>query len=193
MQTSSRCRPWWILAGIGIALQTVGCATPGESSGLRARDRAGDSASRYILNTNLDTVRPAAVRVFRQEYRLDPDLSTGHVLISRPVELTDHPPPERVRDMLGSPNRRRQIATLRLSQDGPHVLVRFQVRIQRLDTIERVTFARQRGDDRPTDTPIDQLGATSPNAREEWVPVGRDRHTEARILDAIVKRSATPS
>jgi len=178
---------------MSVALHAAGCTATGESSHLRAGTRAGDSASRHILNTTVDTVRPEAARAFRQDFRLDPDLSTGDVLISRPMELTDRPSPERVRDVLGSPNRRRQIATLWLSQDGPHVLVRCQVRIERLDTVERAAFARERGDDRPTETPIDQLGTTSPNAREEWVPVGRDRKTEARILDAIVQSITTPS
>jgi len=192
MQTLSRCRRWWILGGMGVVLQAAGCAAPGESSAGRAAGRAGDSASRYIPSTTVDAVRPVAVRVFRQDFRLDPDVSSGNVLVSRPVELTDRPSPKRVREVFGSPNRRRQIATLWLSQDGPHILLRCQVRIQRLDTVERAAFARERGDDRPTDTPIDRLGATSPNAREEWVPVGRDRKTESRILDAIVQRFATP-
>lgn len=192
MQSLSRCQQWWILVGIGFVLQAVGCATMGESSGLRAGMRVRDSASRHILNTTVEAVRATAVRVFRQDFRIDPDISTGNVLISRPVELTDQPRPERVRDMLGSPNRRRQIATLSLSQDGPHVLVQCQVRIQRLDTVERAAFARERGDDRPTVTPIDRLGATSPNTREEWVSIGRDRKIEARILDAIVQQVTVP-
>jgi len=191
MQTLSRYRCWWILAGMSIVLQAAGCTAQRESSGLLTARRAGDASSRHILNTTVDAVRPEAVRVFRQDYRLDPDASTGNVLISRPIERTDHPGPERLRDVLGSPNRHRQIATLWLNQDGPHVLVQCRVSIQRLDTVERAAFARERGDDRPTDTPIDRFGAASPNAREEWVPVGRERKAETHILDAIIQRVVT--
>jgi len=192
MQTISRRQQWWLFAVIALVLQAVGCTELGESVGQRTARRSGDSASRHMLDTSIDAVRTTAIRVFRQDFRLDSDASTDNVFVSKPVELTDYPHRERVRDVLGSPNRHRQIATLWLSQDGPHVMIRCQVRIQRLDTVERAAFAHHRGDDRPTETPIDQVGGTSPNTREEWVPLGRDRPIEARILDTIVQQLAEP-
>ncbi|MHC4442294.1 MAG: hypothetical protein ACYTA5_06825 [Planctomycetota bacterium] len=59
---------------------------------------------------------------------------------------------------------------------------------QRLETAERASFAEQRGDDRPSDTPIDRLGSTSTYRQEDWIDVSRDRKTELMILDAIRKQ-----
>lgn len=177
----------WLATGLTLVL-AAGCDSPPRSSGLQAGPgHSGDNASRRIANLTLAAARPVAADVFRSEYRLDLDRSSGDMLVSRPTELVDSGRGERVRDVFGRPNRHRQIAVLWITQEGTSVVLQCQVRTERLDTTERAAFARERGDDRPSDTPIDRLGADAPKAREEWVYVRRDRAAESRILDAIVR------
>jgi hypothetical protein len=106
--------------------------------------------------------------------------------MSRPEEVRGKRKPVQLRDTLRvSSSRHRRIAELRIIQKGIDVLAICRVQEQRLETTERASFAEQRGDDRPNDTPIDRFGATSTYRQEDWVDVGRDRKTELMILDAI--------
>ncbi len=182
----------WLLLPTLAMLSLVGCPEPegGVSLFSESGRGRGEFTSRLIPDAALEAVRPVAARVFRSGYRLDSDRSTGTTLVSRPVEATGEQHGERIRDVLGRPNRHRRLATLRFSQDGSAVMLQCQVRIERLDTTEQAAFARNRGDDRPNDTPIERLGSDAPRAREEWVYVGRDRQAEADILDAITKQFA---
>ena len=186
MHAVNRIQPGWVLGCLSLLIM-AGCSDERVSRGARPVMARGESASRRIANADLANVRSVAAKAFRQRFRLDPDESSGTIMISHPLEVTGKQGPGRVRDVLGRPNRYRQVATMRLSQEGSDTLVQCQVRIQRLDTVERAAFARERGDDRPTDTPIDRSGATSTETRDDWVPVGRDRQTEAEILDQIVR------
>lgn len=164
----------------------AGCTSPGGGEDRLGRRSPGQSASRLLQNADLGTVQPVAERVFRQHFRIDPSASTASVLVSRPQEPAGQARPERVRDVLRpSSNPRRQLAELHLSQEGPNVRARCRVETQRLDTAERAAFARARGDDRPTETPIDRQGAASSDPQQEWVTVGRDKELEREILTAI--------
>lgn len=163
-----------------------GCATQGGAAAGFAPRRSADAASRRLANADLGMVRPVADRVFRTYFRTDQEGSSRHEWVSRPEESDEPAGPTRVRDMFTAfPNRRRRVAALWLGQDGPHVVARCRILIQRLDTTERAAFAPQRGDDRPTATPIDRHGPASTSTREEWVDVGRDRSMEQEILTAI--------
>jgi hypothetical protein len=175
------------LAGILALLAAGGCNGTQTTSSMADRPsrNPGDFASRSIPSAQVATVRPVAADVFRSGYRLDPTRSTGDTLISRPAEVTGKQKVERVRDVLGRPNRHRSTAILRMTQNGPAVLVQCQVRLERLDTVEQAAFARSTGDDRPNETPIERLGADTGRPREVWVYVNRDRQAEAAILDAI--------
>jgi len=188
MNTSRAKRVRWLLAACA-ALAAAGCTDEGLSRG--TREYAGRGfASRRIPGVDIADVRAAASDALRQEFRLDTERSTGSVLVSRPREVTGRHGPGRVRDLLGAPNRYRQTAVVRLNERDGAVVVRCQVSIERLDTAERSAFAVERGDDRPTETPIDRLGATSPDTREEWVFVGRDRQVENELLEKIVRHFA---
>jgi hypothetical protein len=180
-----------LATGLSVLL-AAGCDSPSRSSSMQAGPGrgSGDWASRWIPNVTLAAVRPIAAEVFRSEYRLDLDRSSSDLLVSRPTEAVDGARGERVRDVLGRPNRYRQVATLKITKEGTSVMAQCQVRTERLDTAEQAAFARERGDDRPSDTPIDRVGADAPKAREEWVYVRRDRSAETRILDAISRRFA---
>ncbi len=148
--------------------------------------RAGGAAGRRIANTDVAAVQPVAERVFRQHFKIDASSSGPGLMVAQPQEMTATVQPERVRDLLaGARGRHRYLAELRLNQQGPDVLLRCVVQMQRLETAERAAFSSQRGDDRPTDTPIDRLGATSADNREEWVSGKRDRQLELEILATI--------
>ncbi len=174
-----------------LALLAMGGCNGGPSASrtaARPSRSPGDAASRWLPNVPLDAVRPVAADVFRSGYRLDRDRSTGEMLVSQSAEVSGQQRVERVRDVFGRPSRHRRIATLRLSQDGPAVLLQCQVRVERLDTLEQAAFATEQGDDRPNRTPIERLGADTPRPRQEWVYVNRDRQAESDILDAIARR-----
>ena len=172
----------------------VGCSSNGEGAGLILGSSRGGSASQRLLNVGSETVRPIADKVFRTYFRVDPRSSSPNNWISRPAEVRREAKPVRLRDRLtASPSRRRQVAELRIVQKGTDVLAICRVRNQRLETAERASFAEQRGDDRPSDTPIDRLGATSTYRQEDWVDVSRDRKTETMILDAIRRQLESPA
>jgi hypothetical protein len=180
-----RISAWWLgLSGLGLCL-TCGCNGP-QAEAARTPVRAGDWSRRSLLDVELEQVRPVAARVFRRHFRIDTDASTGNRLVSTPTEYQDRDQ-RRLRDVLGpTRSQHRKLCELLMFQEGPSVLVQTRVQTQRLETPERAAFARQRGDDRPTDTPIDRPGGTSPARQQEWVNVGRDRDLEQRILDDIV-------
>jgi len=186
---------WSAMGLTAAALLASGAGCPASGGpGRLGGHRPTHGATRVLRNVDVGAVRPVADRAFRQHFRIDADTSSGSVLVARPHELTEPARPERVKDVLRpSPNRRRQLAELHLTQEGPHVLVWCVVQTQRLDTTERAAFARVRGDDRPTDTPIDRQGASSGNLQEEWVTVGRDRGIEQEILAAIQRDLAAAS
>jgi hypothetical protein len=165
----------------------AGCATTGGQTASQIGRGAG-SASRRIPGATVAAVQPVAERVFRQHFRINPDASGPGRLMSQPQEATGQKQPEQVRDvLLGSRDRHRHLAELYLDQQGPDVVVRCTVLVQRLETSARAAFNTQRGDDRPTETPIDRLGPTSTDNREEWVPVKRNRELEQEILTTIAE------
>jgi len=177
----------WVLA------VAAGCPDGGVTR--RGPEFAGEgSATRRAPNATLADARTAAMQVLRQRFRIDTERSTGQLLVTGPLDITGAHGTGRFRDLIGSPNRHRETAIVRIGQEADGVVVRCQVGIERLDTVERAAFAPERGDDRPTATPGERAGPTSPRAREEWVFVGRDRTAETEILDAILQRiTGTPA
>lgn len=173
------------------ALMLAGCAATGQPGATRPRG-AGDFASRRLPDADIVQTRAVAERVFRQYFRLDPEASSESVLVSRPTEVEGHGRRQNVRDQLTlTPDRQRQIAELRVREEAGTPVVLINVQSQRLQTTERDTFSRSRGDDRPGDTAIQRQGNTSAAPREEWVDMGRDRATEKMVLDEIAESLAT--
>jgi hypothetical protein len=172
----------------------AGCESTG---GPELRFQVGgpaDAQERRLPDASVDEVRPVAERVFRQHFRIDPQLSTRTRLVSRPAEVEEAGQVERVRDVLGpSRNRRRQKGELYLVQEGSDVVVRCRVQLQRLDTAERAAFERERGDDRPGETPINRSGSTSTSLHEEWVDTGRDRAVESELLGQLLEAFRPPA
>lgn len=188
-----------ILAGCDMAGQPERAATA------RA-GRASDFASRPFEGVELAQIQPLAERVFRSYFRLDPAASAATHFVAFPSGIdargpavpgegpavpaeeagAEDRPRETVGDIIGvAPRRYRRVAEMRLLPGEDRVLVQVRVAVQRLSTTERAAFARERGDDRPTDTAIDRLGPASPAAREEWREYRRDRGMEREVLDAI--------
>lgn len=162
-----------------------------------ARQSLSDFGLLRLPGADLGTVRPIAMNVFKQYYRLDSAASTGVVLRSQPAEtdVRGDADSANVREVLsGRQNRRRELAELHVIEDGPDVILRCQVQVQRLDTVERRAFAGSMGgDDRPSETP--RPGRTAGRDEvtpEEWVNVGRNRQLEREILDMIAEVAAAP-
>jgi hypothetical protein len=172
---------------IGAVLVSGGCATA-ERGGLSATGitSARDFSSRRF-NAGMEEVGPVAERVFRSHFRVDQEASTATHLVSRPTEVEGRGEPHNVRDRIRlAPGRQRQMAEMNLDPQGGATMVQVSVRSQRLETSERATFARMRGDDRPAaQTPIDRPGPTGVDTREQWVNAGRDTQTERDVLDEI--------
>lgn len=177
-----------VLAGC-LAMVLAGCDLPPPRAGSPTRTDGGSFVGRQIPGTDVAAVRPIAEDVFRQHFRIDNENSDAHMLVSLPTEVTEGGSPQRVRDMIrDAHSRHRRLGELHLMQEGPNVVIRCRVQLQRLDTTERAAFQAQRGDDRPNTTAIDREGGATPRTREEWVTIGRDRTTERTVLEAIQKR-----
>mgnify|MGYP000411160748 CR=1 FL=1 len=177
-----------VLAGC-LAVVLVGCDLPPPRAGSPTRTDGGSYVGRQIAGADVAGVRPIAEDVFRQYFRIDNEKSDACMLVSLPTEVTEGGSPQRVRDMIrDAHSRHRRLGELHLMQEGPNVVIRCRVQLQRLDTTERAAFQVQRGDDRPNTTAIDREGGATGRTREEWVTVGRDRTTERAVLEAIQKR-----
>jgi hypothetical protein len=193
-------------AGWTLMLAMIGCdggTASTERTGTPRARATTDFASRRIDAAGLAEVQPVADRVFRSYFRIDTTVSSATDLVAFPTDVKsqevagraeepaaetpgERPPRDTVGDVIGvSPRRYRRLAELRLAVTGNGVVAQVRVMFQRLTTAERTAFARERGDDRPTDTAIDRLGPGSPAAREEWRDDRRDRKLEQEILGAI--------
>lgn len=176
-----------------LSLMTVlGClwSTGCESSGTRDlvdwQGAPRDAATARLTGLAMRDVEDAARQVFRQHFSIDAGASREDLLVSRPRALGDDAEDTAVNVVLSGGSRdRRLLAKLQLLQQGTDTIVACQVEMQRMDIAERAAFARQRGDDRPTDTPIERMGADSPRGSEHWSPAGRHRKLERRILGEI--------
>jgi hypothetical protein len=168
-----------------IAVLTSGCSQNSGGFSSSAKGPDPNFMTRRI-NGDVGEVRPIAERVFRSHFRYDADLSSGNRMVSRPTEVEGRGEPHNVRDRIRlSPARRQEKAELMLKGEEGVTIVQVNVRAERLETVERSSFAGLRGDDRPTQTPIDRPGPSGVDAREEWVNAGRDSQTERDILDEI--------
>lgn len=176
---------------IGWFASVSGCDSLAGPARVSASNAGTGSTRVFLPSVGVGEVRPVALQAFREHFRVDSEASGDNVWISSPADVTGRGESEspRVREVLsGASNRRCHLGELSLTPEGDGVSVRCKVRIQRLDTAERTAFAMERGDDRPSETPVDRTGGLSTSSRQEWVNVGRDRRLERAILDAIADR-----
>jgi hypothetical protein len=182
-------RTGWVVWFAGMAVM-AGCDSPEAGPARSSQQSAADFTMSRIPNVDAAAVRPAALQVFKQYFRLDADASSGMVLRSRATETESRGDREQagVREILsGRGDRHRQLAELHIIGGGAGVTLRCQVRVQRLETVERSAFAPIRGgDDRPAESkPLGRSEASETRASTDWVNVGRDRQMERQILDEI--------
>lgn len=177
---------WRVWATAAMAVIFMGCSST-EPRGRRSAERAtAGQASMRLSGVRPDDVAPVAERVFRQYFSIDREKSAPGSYVSRPLEDRDLARATGIRGSVsGAHVRQRRTARLDLLREGANTLVRCNVRIERMEAVERVAFARQQGDDRPTDTPIDRAGSGGVGSRQEWVAAGRDRDIEQQILRGI--------
>ncbi|HOA74492.1 MAG TPA: hypothetical protein PL151_17325 [Phycisphaerae bacterium] len=171
----------------------AGCDELIRPSGRSAEQEPVEFSTVRIPGVSIATVRPVAAEVFTEKFRLDRTASTGTLLISRPLEVSERADDEQagVREVLsGAHGRRRQVARLQLVERGDSVLVRCAVQVQRLDVAERGAFVPQRGDDRPAAVQTDRVTGPQTLTEDDWVAVGRDRHAERMMLNEIAERLA---
>lgn len=184
-------RIWAVIWVLPLLVISVGCDALVRQPPPTAQEPADFSSTR-LAGVGLGAVRPIAADVLTGRYRLDTAQSTGSVLISRPLEVSERGDAEQagVRERLsGAAGRRRQIAHVHLVERGGDVLVRCHVQVQRLDVAERGAFVSPRAaDDRPGNLPAQQAAGTRTLSEEDWIDVGRDRHTERSMLNEIRQR-----
>jgi hypothetical protein len=169
-----------VLAGV-----LTGCATDQPGGSHIARTGSANVSTVRLPGVSVEQVAPVARRVFRQSFSIDSEASLPNLWVSRPTEVGQERPVGVRGALSGARLRHRQIAELQLLPERDSVLVRVQVRLERLETAERQAFARPDGDDRPTDTPIDRIGPSDTGGREDWLPAGRDRKAEQELLSEI--------
>jgi hypothetical protein len=142
----------------------------------------------------MSATRSVALQVFKEHFRIDSENSTAWALRSQPRDTATHADNEtpRMREMLsGRSGRRRHLGVVELIQRGPDVQVRCQVRVERMESVERTAFAPQRGgDDRPSEVSANERASMmDTRTRDKWVSVGRDRQLERDMLNAIAERT----
>jgi hypothetical protein len=157
-------------------------------------ERPGDFSSTIIPGAAMSATRAVALQVFKEHFRIDSESTTAWALRSQPRDTTTHADNEtpRMREMLsGRSGRRRHQGVVELVQRGPDVMVRCQVRVERMETVERTAFAPQRGgDDRPSEVSANERASMmETRSRDKWVNVGRDRQLEHEMLEAIAERT----
>lgn len=171
-----------IILGAAAGLFAAGCTQQVAQEQSFARERFPNVPPAQAMDT--------ARQVFREYFSIDRVDTSEGVIYSRPTELTGHAAPERVRDVLTrTPNRRREVAELRLVPRGNDVIALCRVQVQRLDTSERRAFVSQTGDDRPANNPpFGAEAGASARQREDWTDVGRNRSLEQQVLASLRER-----
>lgn len=166
------------LAGVAAA----GCSQQVAQEQSFARERFTDVAPGPAME--------AAQQAFRQYFPIDRVDASEGTIYARPTELSGRGSPERVRDVLTrTPNRRREVAELRVVPRGNDVIALCRVQVQRLDTSERRAFVTQTGDDRPANnTPFGAEAGASARQQEDWIDVGRNRELEQQVLTSLRSR-----
>ncbi len=166
----------WILA---LGITVCGCNLRQTPPIAYQRQRLEDVSYRTVFNA----AEEALQRYFVVETR---DADTG-TLRARPVETKLDPSGTRIiSDAVGGSRTGRQLAEMRVQQEGPDVDVSCRVLIQELETEKFRLAERQRGVyDQPTDTPAEVEAGTTSEQNAVWVNRSRNRELERRILEAV--------
>jgi hypothetical protein len=138
-------------------------------------------------NVSYRTAFAAAEQALQRYFVIETRNPAAGILRARPVESKlDSSGTRIISDAMGGSRTGRQLAEMRVQQEGPDVDVSCRVLIQELET-ERFRMAeRQRGVyDQPTDTPAEVEAGTTSEQNAVWVNRARNRELERRILETV--------
>jgi hypothetical protein len=182
-----------LAAILTLACLLAGCATDGTAA-RRTEPTAlrGDDSSRVIPNATAEETLASAATLLQREFprvRVERDKSR---VITDPAEFTTHSNSRSARDLVGGRSVMRRVGVLQVAQDGPNVVARLRIEVERRDT-ERQQLVRPMGlggdvygNDSPGVTsPLDQDAATSPTQNAVWTFIRRERTLERSLLEEL--------
>lgn len=142
-----------------------------------------------------DAAFDAGVYAMKQWFRLEEVSPSLGQIRSVPTEYTQSGGTDRIRDTaLKFRNRMRRTATLAVLGGDDGAVARCEVRVQRLDTSDyRIFKDMDRFDDYSSETPIESGAGATPEQRETWTDLPRDRKLEGEILSVIRNRLKKPA
>ena len=189
-------RPLTFRFSIGLATGAVlggfGCADPVDS--MDRLQRAGGGRQLRLANVPVDRAFEAGTYAMQQWFRgVDPRPSGG-LIRGLATEYTQSGGTERIRDVIGFPNRMRRRGTLSIQPLGDGCRLICRVDRERLDTSDHRIFRQQRSiNDLPNQTPIERDAGLTASQEQAWTSLPRDRALEQDILDLIRSRTADSS
>lgn len=189
-------RPLTFRFSIGLASCTAlagfGCADPMDSMG--GSQRAGGGRQLRLANVSVDRAFEAGTYAMQQWFRgVDPRPSGG-LIRGLATEYTQSGGTERIRDVIGFPNRMRRRGTLSIQALGDGCRLICRVDRERLDTSDHRIFRQQRSiNDLPNQTPIERDAGLTASQEQAWTSLPRDRALEQDILELIRSRTGDSS
>ncbi len=174
------------------ALGGFGCADPVDSMG--GSQRAGGGRQLRLANVSVDRAFEAGTYAMQQWFRgVDPRPSGG-LIRGLATEYTQSGGTERIRDVIGFPNRMRRRGTLSIQALGDGCRLICRVDRERLDTSDHRIFRQQRSiNDLPNQTPIERDAGLTASQEQAWTSLPRDRALEQDILELIRSRTGASS
>ena len=157
----------------------------------------GDSTSpggTYTFGARLMAPSQAGTYAMQQWFRgVDPRPSCG-LIRGLATEYTQSGGTERIRDVIGFPNRMRRRGTLSIQPLGDGCRLICRVDRERLDTSDHRIFRQQRSiNDLPNQTPIERDAGLTASQEQAWTSLPRDRALEQDILELIRSRTGSSS
>ncbi len=170
----------------GMVLLSHGCASPQRWS--------LQYAVRQIDGVDRDAVFAVAQQALVDEgLRLDRTDSASGIITTHPTEVEIGALRARNGSRFRSTSRLRRIAEVRLAPTATGQAVYCTVAIQQQASEAYRMFRHEAaGSDVPNETAIEREAATTVEQNTIWQTIRRDRATERRILDAIVKQTLQP-
>lgn len=157
------------------------------------RTREEGASSLRLANVAPDVAFDEGILTLRQRFRTVEALRANGRIESGMVEYDQKGGTGRIRDdTLKFKNRMRRKATMWINDSETGVVVRCQVRVQRLDTSDHQFFRpHNEFEDIPNETPIDRDAGISTDQKEEWTEMPRDVGLERELLRILSTRVAS--
>ncbi len=176
-----------LLYGTLVSGTIVGCEAPGPTATAGSQNAA---RQRFFGQPSAD-VFAAAEEAVAEHFRIERSDPAAGIIVAEPKEGPDAEAGATLRKVRGAEERVRRAAEVRVENAGSSAVVYCRVAVQRLETSQRQTFARDyAARDIPNETPVDREGATTPEQNAVWSTTRRDRALESAILRAIDEKLA---